>query len=115
MGKPLEPSKSIVENLVIISNIIGGLGNQMFQYAAGRARSLKLDVPLKLDTRDFSGYQLHQGFELNNLFNCRAEIANDSDLAHVLGWQRAKVVQRVLRKPQLKNLRYKNFYAFIFN
>ena len=74
MGKPLEPSKIITENLVIISNIIGGLGNQMFQYAAGRARSLRLGVPLKLDARDFSGYQLHQGFELDALFNCRSEI-----------------------------------------
>ncbi|MEQ1599426.1 MAG: alpha-1,2-fucosyltransferase [Methylotenera sp.] len=94
---------------MVISNIIGGLGNQMFQYAAGRALSLSLGAQLKLDTRDFSGYQLHQGFELNRLFNCRAEIATDTDLAHVLGWQRAKLVQRVLRRPQLKNFRYKNF------
>ena len=53
---------------MIISNIIGGLGNQMFQYAAGRARSLKLGVPLKLDTRDFSGYQL-QIYSLMALLN----------------------------------------------
>jgi hypothetical protein len=94
---------------VIISNIIGGLGNQMFQYAAGRALSLKLRVSLKLDTRDFVGYQLHQGFELNTLFNCSSEIASDSDLTVVMGWQRAKFVRRVLRRPQLKNLRYKSF------
>jgi hypothetical protein len=94
---------------VIISNIIGGLGNQMFQYAAGRTRSLKLRVPLKLDTSDFSGYQLHQGFELNRLFNCYAEIASNSDLRDVLGWQSAKLAQRVLRRPHLKSLRYKSF------
>lgn len=94
---------------MVISNIIGGLGNQMFQYAAGRALSLKLRVPLKLDTRDFSGYQLHQGFELGRLFNCHAEIATDSDLAYVLGWQSAKLVQRVLRRPQLISLRCKSF------
>jgi Glycosyl transferase family 11 len=94
---------------MVVSNIIGGLGNQMFQYAAGRALSLKLRVPLKLDTRDFSGYQLHQGFELNNLFNCRAEIATDTDLTNVLGWQSAKLVQRVLRRPQLKSFRHKNY------
>lgn len=94
---------------MIIVDVIGGLGNQMFQYAAGRALSLKLRVPLKLDTRDFSGYRLHQGFELNRLFNCNAEIATNSDLAQVLGWQRAKLVQRVFRRPQLKNLRYKSF------
>jgi len=109
MGKPLESNKSFVEALVIISNIIGGLGNQMFQHAAGRALSLKLRVPLKLDTRDFLGYQLHQGFELNHIFNCSAEIATDTDLVNILGWQRTKLVQRVLKRPQLKNLRDKSF------
>jgi len=94
---------------MVICNIIGGLGNQIFQYAAGRALSLKLSVPLKLDTRDFLGYQLHQGFELNRLFNCSAEIANDKDLENVLGWQQAKFVQRVLKRSQLKNYRNKNF------
>jgi hypothetical protein len=94
---------------MIISNIIGGLGNQMFQYAAGRALSLKLRTPLKLDIREFSGYQLHQGFELNRLFNCNAEIATNDDLDNVLSWQKAKLVQRILRRPQLKNLRYKSF------
>jgi Glycosyl transferase family 11 len=109
MAKPLESSKSILGSLVIISNIIGGLGNQMFQYAAGRARSLKLDVPLKLDTRDFSGYQLHQGFELYRLFNCCAEIVTNADLTKTLGWQKSKLAQRILRKPQLKQFRYKNY------
>ena len=45
---------------MIISNIIGGLDSQMSQYAVGRAFSLRFGTPLKLDTRGFSGYQLHQ-------------------------------------------------------
>jgi len=94
---------------MIVSNIIGGLGNQMFQYSAGRALSLRLGQPLKLDARDFSGYKLHQGFELGRLFNCDTEIATDDDLRFVLGWQRTKLVQRVLRRPQLKSLRYKSY------
>ena len=94
---------------MIITNIIGGLGNQMFQYAAGRARSLNLSVPLKLDTRDFSGYQLHQGFELNRVFNCNAEIAAGIDLAKTLDWQRSKFAQRFLRRPQFKCLRHKSY------
>ena len=94
---------------MIITNIIGGLGNQMFQYAAGRAHSLKLGVPLKLDAKDFSGYQLHQGFELNRVFNCNADIAADIDLAKTLGWQRSKLAQRLLRRPQFKCLRHKSY------
>lgn len=35
---------------MIIARLNGGMGNQMFQYALGRALSLKYDVPLKLDT-----------------------------------------------------------------
>ena len=94
---------------MVISNIIGGLGNQMFQYAAGCACSLRLGVPLKLDTRDFSGYHLHQGFELNRLFNCHAEVATDFDLAKTLSWQRVKLAQRLLRRPQLKQFRHENY------
>jgi hypothetical protein len=55
---------------LIISHIIGGLGNQMFQYAAGRALSLKRGDQFRLDVSDFSGYSLHQGFELQRVFGC---------------------------------------------
>lgn len=40
----------------VISTIFAGLGNQMFQYAAGRALSLRLGVPLLLDVRWFAGH-----------------------------------------------------------
>ena len=39
---------------MIITRLMGGLGNQMFQYAAGRALSLRLGVPLKLDLSWFA-------------------------------------------------------------
>lgn len=39
----------------IVVGLSGGLGNQMFQYAAGRALSLRLSVPLVLDLSWFSG------------------------------------------------------------
>lgn len=81
----------------------------MFQYAIGCALSLKLELPLKLDTRGFSGYHLHQGFELDRLFNCHTEIASDADLKLVLGWQRTRLAHRVLRRPQLKYFRHENY------
>ena len=37
---------------MIITRLWGGLGNQMFQYAAGRALSFRSGVPLKLDIYD---------------------------------------------------------------
>ncbi len=38
---------------MIITSLVGGLGNQLFQYAAGRALSHKHGSPLKLDTVSF--------------------------------------------------------------
>lgn len=51
---------------MIITRIIGGLGNQMFQYAAARALSLRLNDTLKIDTSAFVNYSLHS-YGLNNL------------------------------------------------
>ena len=39
----------------VVVGLSGGLGNQLFQYAAGRALSLKLEVDLVLDTSWFHG------------------------------------------------------------
>lgn len=39
----------------VVVGLSGGLGNQMFQYAAGRALSLRLSLPLGLDTSWFLG------------------------------------------------------------
>jgi hypothetical protein len=42
----------------VISHLIGGLGNQMFQYAAGRALALTTGRDLELDISDFPRYPL---------------------------------------------------------
>lgn len=39
----------------VIVGLSGGLGNQMFQYAAGRALAVRLEVPLVLDLAWFAG------------------------------------------------------------
>jgi hypothetical protein len=39
---------------VVVAKINGGLGNQMFQYAAGRATSLRMQSELQLETRFFT-------------------------------------------------------------
>jgi hypothetical protein len=47
----------------IISRLECGLGNQLFQYAAGRAVSLRLGCPLHLDTRWYQNFK--RPFELD--------------------------------------------------
>lgn len=90
---------------MIISHIIGGLGNQMFQYAAGRALSRERDVSLRLDIQDFAGYALHNGYELDRIFNFDAKLATQEDLKSVLGWRAYSPIRKKLFNEKLLTLR----------
>jgi hypothetical protein len=92
---------------MVITNTIGGLGNQMFQYAAGRALSLEHGVPLCLDISGFSSYGLHQGFELQHIFNCAAGIATASDKRDILGWQSSRHIRKLLLRKEMALFRRK--------
>ena len=94
---------------MIISNIIGGLGNQMFQYALGRATSIKNNIPLKLDTANYTSYGLHHGFELHNTFNVNADLASKADVHSILGWQSSSICKRVLLKSSMSVFRRGKF------
>ena len=94
---------------MVISNILGGLGNQMFQYAAARALSAAKGQPLYLDVSDFSGYRLHNGFELSRVFNFKFETAEARHLRHVLGWRSCRPLRRMLKLPQMAWLRGDHF------
>lgn len=94
---------------MVVSKIIGGLGNQMFQYAAARSLALKRGTPLYLDIAAFTAYGLHQGFELKRIFDCNAEIATAYDMKKVLGWQSTSFALRTLIRPSLAMFRCKSF------
>lgn len=85
---------------MIITNLFGGLGNQMFQYAAGRGLSLSKSVEHRLYTLDFTSYKLHNGFELDRVFNISAQAASDADLRRILGWRTPFMVLRSLRRQR---------------
>ncbi len=63
---------------MIITKLIGGLGNQMFQYAAGRALAYRLNTELKLDKIIFKTYKLHK-YELY-YFNIKALFASQKGI-----------------------------------
>ena len=94
---------------MILIRTIGGLGNQMFQYAVGRALSLESGQLLRLDTSSFTDYGLHQGFELQRVFNCQIQVATQSDFRRVLGWQSSPVVRQLLTRSGFSALRRKGF------
>jgi hypothetical protein len=87
---------------MIIVKLIGGLGNQMFQYALGRALSISHKVPLRLDISDFSSYVLHQGFELDRIFKGNIELATTCDLRDIIGWRSHKSLRSLLFRPILR-------------
>lgn len=64
--------------LSIISHIYSGLGNQLFQYAAGRYLSLKFNTDLKLDIGDYAKDTL-TSYDLDK-FKINATLASEGDL-----------------------------------
>jgi hypothetical protein len=94
---------------MIVSQIIGGLGNQMFQYSIGRALSLTRGQLLELDITSFNDYELHQGFELFDVFNLPTSIATINSVKTVLSWRSYKLVRKVLAQPVAARLRGNQF------
>ena len=76
--------------IVIIVQLKGGLGNQLFQYAAGRRLSLTLGVPLNLD---ISFYKRHKQrvYELDE-FCIEAGIATPWEVAR---WRGPRLLTRI--------------------
>ncbi|OGG16302.1 hypothetical protein A3D77_02485 [Candidatus Gottesmanbacteria bacterium RIFCSPHIGHO2_02_FULL_39_11] len=71
---------------MIIIRITGGLGNQLFQYAAGRMLSIKFGTSLKLDITELQR-KTYRIFLLDK-FNIQAEISKGSDLKKYLKFSR---------------------------
>lgn len=83
-----------------IVNVIGGLGNQMFQYAF--ACYLKHHFPeedVLLDIQHFGHYNLHNGYELNKVFpNLSIPIATKEQVRQVARYIPHYWWSRVVRK-----------------
>ena len=88
---------------MIISRIIGGLGNQLFQYAVARQLAIKHNTELKLDVSGFSTYKLHD-YSLHN-FNIVESFASKEEIARLAPSQSMVEVlyRRVLQKKRKYN------------
>ena len=69
---------------MIITHLMGGLGNQMFQYAFGRYLAIKNNTELKLDTSFLENTAYKPDFTFRNfelgVFDIKAELANEKEL-----------------------------------
>jgi len=68
-----------------IINIMGGLGNQMFQYALALALEKRggSGTAVRIDPRAFRGYPIHNGYELKRIFNVEIPEATISEVMKV--------------------------------
>ena len=101
---------------MVIVRLMGGLGNQMFQYAAGRAVAHRNRTPLKLDISAFEqdplrSYRLHH-------FNIVESIATPDEVAHLTKrgsgiWKRiSRRVERYLLPPYRRSVFAQRFDHF---
>jgi hypothetical protein len=75
---------------MVTTKILGGLGNQMFQYAAARALAIKCGCPVRVDITAFKTYQIHNGFELKKFaldretlrLDCSQDEAPKQEIGH---------------------------------
>lgn len=99
---------------MVVIKLIGGLGNQMFQYAAGRRLAYVLGVELKLDISWFENQNLRK-YDLW-VFNIQEHFASPEEVA-LLTVQKQGITERVVRcalRKQPKRprtyIREKNFH-----
>jgi hypothetical protein len=90
---------------MIITKLIGGLGNQMFQYAAGRQTAITNNTELKLD---ISGYDHQIGITprkyMLDVFNIHASVATKQEIKLFNNHSKYRI-QRNLHRIMLSLLR----------
>ena len=102
---------------MIIIKIKGGLGNQLFQYATGRAVALHHKLPLKLDLTIFKTYKLHR--YLLDHFSIQADIATENEIIKLKGGNNVilsalRKTGFIKRKSYIKEKRSSHFDASVF-
>ena len=85
---------------MIILKIKGGLGNQLFQYATGRALSIHLDTELKLDLSFYENPQYSKVYRLDK-FNVKFAIARNSEFTNLKNLNEVPGIYKVLKKLKL--------------
>lgn len=85
---------------MIVIKIIGGLGNQMFQYAFYKSL-LEKEIDVKVDISSFDNYKIHNGYEIEKIFNI-CPIKATIDECYKAGLPKNNFVNRVLRKLHIE-------------
>ena len=81
--------------IMVIVRLLGGLGNQMFQYAAARNLSIRHRTTLKLDISGFESYRLRE-YSLHP-FHVQEEFAMPEEVAQIKAPPRGRLSRFALR------------------
>ena len=93
---------------MVIVKIIGGLGNQLFQYALGHRIAEMHQVPLKVDISEFESYTLRT-YKLCQ-YNIVAEPASHTEIEQLKGLRRRGFWARISRRSQNSRPYYKQSF-----
>ena len=97
-----------------IVKFLGGLGNQMFQYAFYLALQ-KHFKNVRADLTAFKTYALHNGFELHTVFNIKLEEASPFELNLLLPQNRKWIWRKLRRLYDTKNAYWEEQPQFIYH
>lgn len=79
-----------------IVNVIGGIGNQLFQYAFYFGLKKRTEGNAKLAILDFSDYALHQGYELEKAFSLNEDYCSQAEKEQIYQYKK-NFINRWLR------------------
>lgn len=92
-----------------IINILGGLGNQMFQYALALALEKHCEggKVVRIDPRAFKGYPVHNGYELKRIFDVRIPEATVREVTKIAyPFLNYRIWQLCRLLPKRKTIKY---------
>ena len=97
---------------MIISQLSGGLGNQLFQYAYGLSRAIELGEEFKIDLSFYLNYKWHT-YSLEP-FNISAKLANANEIDYIKCLDK-KIFNKIKRKVFNNNFHCINEENLLFN
>lgn len=97
-----------------IVRVLGGLGNQMFQYAFYKALDKQFGT-VKADVREFKTYKLHNGFELKDVFDIKLKHASPLEVNLLDHRNRQWKYRKLRRLLFLKGEYYEEQTLFSYN
>ena len=98
---------------MIIIKCVGGLGNQMFLYALYK-NFIKKNIEVYFDINDYKNYNLHNGYELDSIFNLKIKYAENEDVER-LKVNKKQYIKKFIRRINPDLISHKILHPYLYN